>query len=282
MNSTGIVYAFALGLVATVNPCGFPLLPAYLAVFLGPAEDALPLRLLRALKASVAMTAGFVAVFAVFGLAAAAGIRLGLSWVPVFTAVLGLALLVVGVFGVAGRALPFPALTIPFRSGRGLVGMAGYGAAFAMTSLGCALPLFLAAVAPTSTDSSPFGTVAAALAYALGMGLVVAACSVLAAAVSAESVRVIGRWARFLPRLASILLLLVGVYLLAYGTRLALQPGTEPALGASVARLSAGITAAVSAHPLLVGAGAIAVVLATMIAVAVTLRRTRPHDTEQQ
>lgn len=32
---TPVLYAFTLGLVAAVNPCGFPLLPAYLALFAG-------------------------------------------------------------------------------------------------------------------------------------------------------------------------------------------------------------------------------------------------------
>ncbi len=33
--SSLILFAFTLGLVAAVNPCGFPMLPAYLALFVG-------------------------------------------------------------------------------------------------------------------------------------------------------------------------------------------------------------------------------------------------------
>lgn len=281
MSPAALVYAFALGLVAVLNPCGFPLLPAYLGVFIRPDEGALPFRMLRALKTAASMTAGFVAVFAVAGLAAAAGIRIGLAWIPVFTALLGLVLLVVGVFGVAGRTVSFPVFAIRFGSGRGVLAMAGYGAAFALVSLGCAFPLFVAAVAPATADRSVLAAAAASLGYALGMGLFVAACSVLTAIANAEAVRVLGRLSRYLPRAGSALLLAVGVYLLAYGTRLIVSPGREPALGASVAQLSSAATTAVEAHPLVFGSVAAAVVVAALIAVASAVHRTRHHDQER-
>jgi cytochrome c biogenesis protein CcdA len=275
-----IVYAFALGLAAAVNPCGFPLLPAYLAVFLGSEPAPVGVRLLRAFRASVAMTGGFLAVFGVVGIAVATGLRLAVAWVPWFTAALGLALLIAGVFGVAGRELRMPAIALPFRSGRGMVAMGGYGAAFAATSLGCAFPLFAAAVAPSATADSPLDTAVSALAYALGMGLFVAACSILAALLGAEAVRVAGKYARRLPKAASAFLLIVGMYLLAYGMRLILEPGKEPSLAVFVSQISSWLTSAVSAHPLAVGAVAVLVVLAALAIAAVAVRSNR-HPPEE-
>ena len=61
--------AFAAGLVATVNPCGFAMLPAYLSFFLGLEGDDDPDRsVLRGAAVGTALTAGFVAVFAAIGL----------------------------------------------------------------------------------------------------------------------------------------------------------------------------------------------------------------------
>ncbi|MGN6125340.1 MAG: cytochrome c biogenesis CcdA family protein [Leifsonia sp.] len=280
MIGPAIVYAFALGLAAAVNPCGFPLLPAYLAVFLGSEPAPVGVRLLRALRASVAMTGGFLAVFAVVGVAVAAGLRLAVAWVPWFTAALGLTLLIAGVFGVAGRELRMPAIALPFRSGRGMVAMGSYGAAFAATSLGCAFPLFAAAVAPPATSGSPLDTAVAALAYALGMGLFVAACSILAALLGAEAVRVAGKYARRLPKAASALLLIVGIYLLAYGMRLILEPGKEPSLAVFVSQASSWLTSAVSAHPLAVGTVAVLVVL-TALAIAGVAVRSNRHPPEE-
>ena len=54
--------AFAAGMVATFNPCGFAMLPAYLAYFVGM-EDESPdtwTAVVRAMKVSAAVTTGFV------------------------------------------------------------------------------------------------------------------------------------------------------------------------------------------------------------------------------
>ncbi len=77
MNTSALALAFIAGTVATVNPCGFALLPAYLSYFLGldanqeePNGDAdgAANPVLRALAVSVAVTAGFVVVFGVMGI----------------------------------------------------------------------------------------------------------------------------------------------------------------------------------------------------------------------
>jgi cytochrome c biogenesis protein CcdA len=52
-------YAFTLGMVATVNPCGFPMLPAYLSFFIGAddtASDRVGSRIPRALRAATAVS----------------------------------------------------------------------------------------------------------------------------------------------------------------------------------------------------------------------------------
>ena len=282
MSTPTLVYAFALGLAAAVNPCGFPLLPAYLAVFLGTEPAPVSVRLLRALRAAAAMTGGFVLVFAVVGIIVSAGLRVGSAWTPVFAAIVGLLLLFAGVFGMAGKELRLPAIALPFRAGRSFVAMAGYGGAFAATSLGCSFPLFLAAASPSITGGDPLGPLTAALAYALGMGLFVAACSVVASVVGAEAIRVAGRFARFLPRVASFLLTVVGIYLFAYGTSLVLAPGRQPALQASVAGAAEALGTGLVEHPLIVGGVATVVVLASLTVAAAATRRHDPHPPERQ
>ena len=60
--------AFGAGLVAALNPCGFAMLPAYLALVVGGEGTGRLTALGRALAATAAMAAGFVAVFTTFGL----------------------------------------------------------------------------------------------------------------------------------------------------------------------------------------------------------------------
>ena len=64
-------YALAApaGMAATVNPCGFALLPAYLSAFLGDQHRHGGANAVgRALSVSAALTAGFVVVFGLFGI----------------------------------------------------------------------------------------------------------------------------------------------------------------------------------------------------------------------
>ena len=64
-----MIFAFTAGLLSTVNPCGFAMLPAYLSFFMGLEDEDAPRRVVvgRALKIGLIMSAGFVAVFTVIG-----------------------------------------------------------------------------------------------------------------------------------------------------------------------------------------------------------------------
>ena len=61
--------AFAAGMVAPVNPCGFALLPAWISQTLGDADASpVPVRLLRALRSGIALAIGFAGTLAAAGL----------------------------------------------------------------------------------------------------------------------------------------------------------------------------------------------------------------------
>lgn len=78
-----VFYAFTLGLAAAVNPCGFPMLPAYLALFSGTTRTARRgTGVTRALLAGAGVSAGFVAVFGLLGLLIESGTRLATTSLP--------------------------------------------------------------------------------------------------------------------------------------------------------------------------------------------------------
>jgi cytochrome c-type biogenesis protein len=95
-----IALALAAGVLAAVNPCGFALLPAYLALLVrGEASAPDPSAVAavgRALAAAAAMTAGFAAVFGGFGLLVAPVAAQVQQHLPWLTIVLGLGVAVVG------------------------------------------------------------------------------------------------------------------------------------------------------------------------------------------
>ena len=228
-----IVYAFTLGLVATLNPCGFPLLPAYLALFVGDTNKvAGPVARTRlALIAGACMSAGFLLVFALVGFAVSFGLDLLTAWIGWVMLALGCAMVVFGVRGVRGASLRIPVPRVTFVSGGTAIAMGGFGVAYAVASVSCALPLFLAAVS-SSVERGPLAEVAAFIAYAAGMGLFVTAASLVAAHLGAGVVRRLRPVSRWVPRFASALIIVVGVYLVCYWTAqltnpLAISPITQ-------------------------------------------------------
>jgi cytochrome c biogenesis protein CcdA len=205
-------------MAATVNPCGFALLPAYLALFVGDEDRRGEAGVGRALAVSATLTAGFVAVFGLFGLAIS---PLALSierYLPWATIVIGVVLVVMGGVLVAGKeiSLRLPKLGKGGRDG-GLGSMLLFGVSYAVASLACTIGPFLAITSTTLRSESLVSAVAVFVVYALGMGLVVTALTV---AVALAKVGLVGRLRRAMPyvsRASGVLLLVAGAYVAWYG-----------------------------------------------------------------
>ena len=213
-----LALAVSAGAIAAFNPCGFAMLPAYLALFLGePAGRRAAVG--RALGVGAAVTVGFVLVFGIAGmLITLLSLSLG-DWLSVVTAASGLLLMIAGVYLLTGRELalnlPRARLTVD-GSPRGMV---AYGVIYATVSLSCTLPVFLAAVVSAFTVSGGSAAVGvvALVGYALGMG---AMLSVLALVTALLGSGVSGRLRAFAPqvkRISGVFLVLAGAYVAWYG-----------------------------------------------------------------
>ncbi|HEX6238935.1 MAG TPA: cytochrome c biogenesis protein CcdA [Acidimicrobiales bacterium] len=210
-----------LGMVATVNPCGFAMLPAYLAYFLGlegSDAEAPQASVGQAIRVAVAVAAGFLAVFAL------AGAAVELTSLPVYrysawiSIVIGLGLVVLGVAMLFGFELVvrLPRLDRGGRE-RTLGSMFVFGVSYAVASVGCTLPLFLGAVAGTiNRESFVDGMVVFGI-YASGMALVLVALTVSMALARTSIVRFLRRAQPYVGRVAGGLVTLAGAYVAYYG-----------------------------------------------------------------
>jgi cytochrome c biogenesis protein CcdA len=217
-------YAFAIGMAAAVNPCGFALLPTYLGLYLGSAtrEGPWPVQLRRALVVSLAMTASFVALFGAAGLALGTiGAALG-SLLPWLSVAVGVLLVVAGGRLLGGYSLvATPAERLADALGgpagrAGLLGYVAYGVAYALSSLGCTLPLFLAVVGTGFVRGGLAASLEELLLYALGMGVVVSSLTVLTALVGHGILARVRGAGRLLEPLGALLLLATGGYIVYY------------------------------------------------------------------
>jgi cytochrome c biogenesis protein CcdA len=209
--------AFSAGLVAALNPCGFAMLPAYLALVVQ--RDGRPARAVgRALAATAAMTAGVVAVFAGFGALAVSVAWTIQRYLPYVTVFIGVLLLALGLWLLAGRQVGVPmSAGARWAPTARLGSMLGYGAGFALASLSCTVGPFLAVTAGAARAATLLDAVGVYLAYAAGFALIVGA---LAVSVAVASSTMLDRLRRILPyvnRIGGVLLVVVGTYVTYYG-----------------------------------------------------------------
>lgn len=241
-----LALAFSAGLIATVNPCGFAMLPAYLSYFVGldddPAEAGGPGRVARALLVGMVVSAGFLVVFAAAGVVVTAGARSVMAYVPWVAIVIGAALVAAGVALLSGRHLTvsLPKLERGGAS-RQVTSMFVFGVSYAVASLSCTLPVFLAVVAGTLTQASFAAGVATFVTYGVGMSLVLVALTLAVALAKQSLVRHLRGALRHVNRAAGALLVLAGAYIVYYWVfNLATDPGTTTGSGPArfVERLS--------------------------------------------
>lgn len=214
--------AFAAGMVAALNPCGFAMLPAYLALVVRGTGNSATAALGRAVAATAAMTLGFLVVFGAFGLLTVSLASTVQRYVPYATIVIGIALVALGIWLASGRELT---VLLPNRLTRGASGsptsrlgsMFGYGVGYAIASLSCTVGPFLAVTGAGLSGGSLAGRMWIYVAYAGGFALVVGA---LAIAVALAGSALTDRMRRILPyinRIGGAVLILVGLYVAYYG-----------------------------------------------------------------
>lgn len=206
-------------MLATVNPCGFALLPAYLSAFVGLDDRSSRTgAVVRAVRVSLVLTAGFVLVFGVAGIVITKIASEFQRYLPWATIVIGVALVGLGAYLLTGRelVLRIPKLSVGGADGT-LTSMFLFGVSYAVASLSCTIGPFLGATSTTFRNENFVSGVAVFVVYGLGMGLVV---SVLTVAVALAKHGIVNRFRSLVPkmnRIAGVFLLVAGAYVAYYG-----------------------------------------------------------------
>lgn len=215
-----LALAFASGMLVTVNPCGFAMLPAYLGYFLGleGADRNVQASVSRSLGVGLSVSAGFLLVFSLVGLAIYHLSASVYEWVPWATIVIGGILVVLGIAMVRGYE---PIVNLPKldRGGRTRDGrsMFVFGISYAVSSISCALPVFTGAVVGTFRRENLASSLAVFIAYALGMTLVLLALTVSLGMARQSLVRTLRQALPHVSRASGLLLIVAGAYLAHYG-----------------------------------------------------------------
>lgn len=181
--------AFGAGIVASVNPCGFIMLPAYLSLQLGTQEsgycdESWMRRTMAAIRIATAVTIGFIAVVVPVGaLVALVGHALA-PILPYAATAVGVGMIILSLWLlISGRKIGITvASRVHVTPKRNTLNALLFGMSYSIASLSCALPIFLLVVSTALTSDGTLATIAQFVSYALGMGAVIMAVTFGAAA----------------------------------------------------------------------------------------------------
>lgn len=259
--------SFAAGLVATVNPCGFAMLPAYLSYFLGTStESTRAASIRRALSVSALMATGFLLVFGTAGLLLTLGVQAIVEFIPWLAVIVGAGLVVLGIRTYRGRYL-----TVSLGSGRvDRSSVLRFGISYAVASLSCTLPIFLSLIAGTFARSTVFEGVSAFVAYSVGMSLVITAITVTIAFGQDRIVKLVRSSAKYVNKVSGAVLVGAGLFIVWYWLTV-LSSGSIALADSGVVRwvdqLSSTITGFVRERPLVVAGGLVVIVAIAALSV---------------
>ena len=217
--------AFSAGLVSFVNPCGFALLPVYIAYYFkneNLEKKSLPKRIFFALLLGIIVSLGFAFTFSIIG-ALVSYIGKGLlKYVGWFDLFIGFLLIIIGfiyLFNLNSK-INLSKLT---NMGENLksnklnnkyISFFLYGVGFAIASLGCTLPIFLLVVTAAIKSNGLLNGIATFLIYAAGMSFFMVIFSIAIAIFKTFMEKSLKRAAVYICKLGSVIVIISGLYLI--------------------------------------------------------------------
>lgn len=215
-------YAFAAGMLAAVNPCGFACLPAYLGIFVGGRGGSTGVgEVPRALAVSVMVTATFVVLFGLSGILVGLFASAVSAYFPLIGLLVGIVLALAGSRILSGAPLYTSlgdelAQWVGGARPRGLLGYGAFGVAYGLASLGCTLPIYLAVVGSALALHGVAAAVGQFILYGFGMGCVLGILTVTAAVFRLAAIRRVRGIVRYVAPIGGGMMLLTGGYVVYY------------------------------------------------------------------
>lgn len=206
-------FAFGAGVTTFFAPCAYPLLPGYVAYFLGSEDDdpgSVARRLARGSLVAGLTVAGFVVVYvALVGVALAVGSQ-ALRNVAVLELVVGALLIVLGAGMATGRLNPSRLHVMLPERDRSPYGFFLFGVVYAAAAAGCTAPVFIG-ITGFALASDPVTAVSMLGAYTAGMSLLMLGVTLASALGKETLIRRVSVGSGRITRVAGVVLIVAGV-----------------------------------------------------------------------
>lgn len=212
-------FAFGVGMTAFFSPCVVALLPGYISYYVATVDgESAPLS--GALARGGAASLGAIFAFLVLSVVAFGAGELLERVIPILELLVGVSLVVFGLFAVRKGTLTF---SVPLPERRASVlGFGLFGVMYALAATACVLPLFLS-VTVLSFEFAVGGTALVLGAYAAGFAVLMLAATVMTAVGRQALLDTALARAGTLTRVAGVVLVLAGL------AQLAIAYSVEPA-----------------------------------------------------
>lgn len=210
LSLTALILPLVAGVLATFNPCGFALLPAYLALLTDAPSKASSVR--NALRFAAGMGLGFLAVFSLMAVLLAPLLSAIVVFLPYVTLAAGVFLLLLGVLLLSGRDFKAWTPKVAIAPSGSFASSIGYGLTFALVSLSCTIGPFIAVTGVSALSGSLVSTALSFLIFALGMFLTVLVLSLLVAV--ASSGKAFRSFSAHVSKASGVLVILASLYVM--------------------------------------------------------------------
>lgn len=217
------VIAMMAGILSFFSPCAFPLLPGYMAYYLGREKEEGDARtaVKRGFWKGLQPAAGILLFDALLGMVAILAGDLIKPYIPYFEPIVGGLLILLGIVMIANIPLfsklasRFLSKTTNLAGKKQRYGLFFYGIIYAAAAAGCTAPVFIAIILLALSAGFLSGIVIFLL-YALAMAAVMAVVTVLVALSKELLLQKLRISSRYIEKITGVLLILVGGYLLYY------------------------------------------------------------------
>ena len=225
-------FTYAAGMVSTVNPCGFAMLPAYLGLYLGAADAAggvasTTSRVRQAIIVGLLVTSGVLLLFGTVGIVLSAGLTTIRSVIPWLGLIIGVVLTFAGAWVLLGGKLNIGAFSraashMGDARKTNLRGYFLFGLSYGTASLSCTLPIFIAVVG-FGTTTSFLSALGQFVIYGLGMGTVILVLTLGMAVFKGAMVGGLRKALPYIQPVSAGIMLLAGAYIVFYWLTLGLD-----------------------------------------------------------
>ena len=221
-----LVFAFSAGAAAAFNPCGAAMFPAYVGYHIGIGQKISGSSylstlgvILKGFRLGGLVTIGFLSVFGIIGIL----LSLGISFVAPVLPFVGIGIgTLIGLLGfwllITGKNFVLISLSsVKFGGLNSGLSTVFFGMAYALASLSCALPIFLAAVgiivgagfSSVKTIEIILGTTS----YSFGMGFVMTGITIAALLFEEALSRLIADVLKWINIVGKLAMIAAGVYI---------------------------------------------------------------------